>query len=192
MTVNGKKIGFAMTGSFCTLSEVIVELERLVFLGADVYPIISTTVATTNTRFGRSDDFRRRIQLATGRDCMESIVETEQIGPKRMLDLMVVAPCTGNTLAKIANGVNDTPVTMAVKAHVRNQMPVVLALATNDGLSANAKNLGLLLNTKHVFFVPLGQDDPEKKTTSLIARFGLIVPTIELALEEKQIQPLLV
>lgn len=192
MMVNGKKIGFGITGSFCTISEVIVELERLVFFGADVFPVISNTVATTNTRFGRTEDFRRRIELASGHDCVDTIAEAEPFGPKKLLDLMVVAPCTGTTLSKLANGISDTPVTLAAKAHLRNQRPVVIALATNDGLAANAKNLGLLLNARNIYFVPFGQDDPENKTTSLIARFGLIVPTIELALEGKQIQPLLV
>jgi len=167
-------------------------LERLVFFGADVFPVISNTVATTNTRFGRAEDFRRRIELASGHECIDTIANAEPIGPKKLLDLMVVAPCTGTTLSKLANGISDTPVTLATKAHLRNQRPVVIALATNDGLAANAKNLGLLLNTRNVFFVPFGQDDPENKTTSLIARFGLIVPTIELALEGKQIQPVLV
>lgn len=192
MMVNGKKIGFGITGSFCTISEVIIELERLVFFGADVFPVISNTVATTNTRFGRAEDFRRRIELASGHDCVETIAEAEPFGPKKLLDLMVVAPCTGTTLSKLANGISDTPVTLAAKAHLRNQRPVVIALATNDGLAANAKNLGMLLNARNIYFVPFGQDDPENKTTSLIARFGLIVPTIELALEGKQIQPLLV
>lgn len=192
MTVNGKRVGFAVTGSFCTISEVIIELERLAFLGADVYPILSTTVATTNSRFGRTDDFRRRIELATGKDCIDTIANAEPIGPKKLLDILIVAPCTGNTLGKIANGITDTPVTMASKAHLRNQMPLVIAISTNDGLSASAKNLGLLLNTRNVYFVPFGQDDPEKKETSLVAHFGLIVPTIELALEGKQIQPMLV
>ena len=182
MTLSGKNIGFAVTGSFCTISEAIIELERLAFLGVEVYPILSTAVATTNTRFGRADDFRRRIEMVTGKDCIDTITDAEPIGPKKMLDLIVVAPCTGNTLSKIANGITDTPVTMAVKASLRNQKPVVLAIATNDGLGANGKNIGTLLNTKNVFFVPFGQDDPEKKNNSLIARFGLIVPTIFLAL----------
>lgn len=192
MTVNGKKVGFAVTGSFCTISEVIIELERLAFLGADVYPILSTTVATTNSRFGRADDFRRRIELAAGKDCIGTIAEAEPIGPKKLLDILIVAPCTGNTLGKIANGITDTPVTMASKAHLRNQLPLVVAISTNDGLAASAKNLGLLLNTRNAYFVPFGQDDPEKKPTSLVAHFGLIIPTIELALEGRQIQPMLV
>lgn len=192
MDIRGKKIGFALTGSFCTIQDVMVELERLVFLGADVTPILSNSVATINSRFGRAEDTRKRVELITGKPCIETIAEAEPIGPKRMLDLLIIAPCTGNTLGKIANGITDTSVTMASKANLRNQMPVVLAIATNDGLSGSAKNLGLLLNTKNLYFVPFGQDDPEKKTTSLVARFGLIVPTIELALEGKQIEPLLV
>lgn len=192
MTLSGKHIGFAITGSFCTISEAIIELERIAFLGAEVYPIISNTVATTNTRFGRADELRRRVELITGKDCIDTITEAEPIGPKKMLDLIVVAPCTGNTLSKIANGITDTPVTMAVKAHLRNLRPVVLAIATNDGLGANGKNIGMLMNTKNIYFVPFGQDDPEKKSNSLIARFGLIVPTIEQALEGRQIQPVLV
>lgn len=191
MTVKGKNIGYAFTGSFCTISETIKEMERLVFLGAEVYPILSYTVAKTDTRFGRADDLRRRIELVTGRDCIDTITLAEPIGPKNLLDLIVVAPCTGNTLSKIANGITDTPVTMAVKAQLRNQKPVVLAIATNDGLGANAKNIGILLSTKNIYFVPFGQDDPEKKNNSLIAKFSMIVPTIELALEGRQIQPLL-
>ncbi len=192
MDIRGKKIGFALTGSFCTIPDVMVEIERLVFLGADVIPILSNTVASTNTRFGRAEDTRKRVELITGKPCIETIVEAEPIGPKKMLDLLVIAPCTGNTMGKIANGITDTSVTMACKATLRNQKPVVLAIASNDGLSGSAKNLGLLLNTRNIYFVPFNQDDPEKKTTSLVARFGLIVPTIEHALEGKQIEPLLV
>lgn len=192
MNINGKKLGFALTGSFCTIQDVIIELERLVFLGADVTPILSNSVATINSRFGRAEDIRRRVELITGKQCIETIAEAEPIGPKKWFDLLLVAPCTGNTLGKIANGITDTPVTMALKANLRNGMPVVLAIATNDGLAASAKNLGLLLNAKNVYFVPFGQDDPEKKPTSLVARFGLIVPTLEFALEGKQIEPVLV
>ncbi|MGI6085343.1 MAG: dipicolinate synthase subunit B [Acetivibrionales bacterium] len=192
MNVNNKKIGIAITGSFCTIQDAIIEFERLVFLGADVIPILSNSVATTNSRFGRAEDLRKRIELITGKECIETIAEAEPLGPKKLLDLLLVAPCTGNTMGKIANGITDTSVTMAVKAHLRNQKPVVLAIATNDGLAANAKNLGVLLNTKNVYFVPFGQDDSENKPTSLVASFGLIVPAIEHALEGKQIEPILV
>ena len=192
MNIKGKKIGFALTGSFCTIDNVLIELERLVFLGAEVIPILSNGVAVINSRFGRAEDNRRRVELITGKPCIETIAEAEPIGPKKTLDLLIIAPCTGNTLGKIANGITDTSVTMAAKAQLRNQLPVVIAISTNDGLSGNAKNLGVLLNTKNVYFVPFGQDDSEKKPTSLVARFGLIVPAVELALEGKQIQPLLV
>lgn len=192
MNVSKKKIGFAITGSFCTIQDVVLELERLVFLGADITPVLSNSVATINSRFGRAEDLRRRIELITGKECIESIADAEPIGPKKLLDLLVVAPCTGNTLAKIANGITDTSVTMAIKAHLRNQLPVVLAISTNDGLGANAKNLGLLLNSRNIYFVPFGQDDSNNKPNSLVAKFGLIVPTIENALEGKQIEPLLV
>lgn len=192
MNVSKKKIGFAITGSFCTIQDVVLELERLVFLGADITPVLSNSVATINSRFGRAEDLCRRIELITGKECIESIADAEPIGPKKLLDLLVVAPCTGNTLAKIANGITDTSVTMAIKAHLRNQLPVVLAISTNDGLGANAKNLGLLLNSRNIYFVPFGQDDSNNKPNSLVAKFGLIVPTIENALEGKQIEPLLV
>lgn len=192
MNINGKKIGFAITGSFCTIQDVIIELERIVFLGADVTPILSNNVATINSRFGRAEEIRRRVELITGKQCIETIAEAEPIGPKKLLDLLVIAPCTGNTMSKLANGITDTPVTMAAKAHIRNQLPLVIAIATNDGLAASAKNLGLLLNTKNYYFVPFAQDDAEKKPTSLVARFGLIVPTMELALDGKQIEPILV
>ncbi|HHU89553.1 MAG TPA: dipicolinate synthase subunit B [Clostridiaceae bacterium] len=192
MNVNNKKIGVAITGSFCTIQDAIIEFERLVFLGADITPILSNSVATINSRFGRAEDIKKRIELISGKECIESIADAEPIGPKKELDLILVAPCTGNTLGKIANGITDTSVTMAVKAHLRNQKPVVIAISTNDGLAASAKNLGALLNTKNIYFVPFGQDDSEKKPTSLIARFGLIVPTIEHALDGKQIEPILV
>ena len=161
-------------------------------MGADLTPILSNNVATINSRFGRAEDIKKRIELITGKECIETIADAEPIGPKKELDLILVAPCTGNTLGKIANGITDTPVTMAVKAQLRNQRPVVIAISTNDGLAASAKNLGILLNTKNIYFVPFGQDDPEKKPTSLVARFGLIVPTIEHALDGKQIEPILV
>lgn len=192
MNVNNKKIGVAITGSFCTIQDVIIEFERLVFLGADITPILSNSVATTNSRFGRAEDLRKRIELITGKECIDTIADAEPLGPKKLLDLVLVAPCTGNTLGKIANGITDTSVTMSVKAHLRNQKPVVLAISTNDGLAGSAKNLGCLLNTKNVYFVPFGQDDSENKPTSLVARFGLIVPAIEYALDGKQIEPILV
>lgn len=191
MGIKGKKIGIAVTGSFCTIGEAMVEFERLVFLGADIAPIISNNVATIDSRFGKAEDIRNRLELISGKKCIDSISGAEPIGPEKLLDLVLVAPCTGNTLGKIANGITDTPVTMAVKAHLRNQKPVVLAIATNDGLAGSARNIGSLLITKNIYFVPFGQDDAIKKPASLVAKFKLIVPTIEYALEGKQIQPVL-
>lgn len=192
MLLQGTKVGFALTGSFCTFAKVIPEIERLIAEGADIIPIVSESVDRYDTKFGKADEWKAKIEGITGKTLIKSIVEAEPIGPKSLLDIIVVAPCTGNTLAKIANAVTDTPVTMAVKAHLRNNKPVVIAISTNDGLGGNAKNLGLLLNMKNMFFVPFGQDDPLKKGNSLVAKFDLTVPTIVEALKGKQLQPMLV
>jgi len=192
MQLDGVKIGFALTGSFCTISKVIPEIEKLVSTGAEVIPIISNSVDKFDTRFGTAKDLRLKLEGITGKKIIDSIVDAEPFGPKSLADLVVVAPCTGNTLAKIALGITDTPVTMACKAHLRNQKPLVIAISTNDGLGANAKNIGLLLNTKNVYMVPFGQDGPDTKPNSLVADEKLILPTIENALKGKQIQPLLI
>ena len=192
LTLTGKTIGFGLTGSHCTLSRVFVLLEELVRLGADVVPVVSEAVATTATRFGTPDDWLGELRRVTGKEPLRSIAEVEPFGPEKRLDVMVVAPCTGNTLAKLANGITDTPVTMACKAHLRNQRPVVLSISTNDGLGMNARNLGVLLNTRHVYFVPFGQDNPEVKPNSLDSDLGQLVPAVEAALEGRQVQPLLV
>jgi len=192
MLLNNLKIGLAMTGSFCTIDAIYPEIEKMIKEGAEVVPIISETVNSNNTRFGRAEDIKLKLECLTGKKVISSIVGAEPIGPKSLLDVLVVAPCTGNTLGKIANAITDTSVTMAVKAHLRNQKPVILAISTNDGLGANAKNLGMLLNTKNVYFVPFGQDDPVKKCNSLIAKMDMIIPTIVEALKGKQLQPMLV
>lgn len=192
LTLTGKTIGFGLTGSHCTLSRVFVLLEELVRLGADVVPVVSEAVATTATRFGTPDDWLGELRRVTGKEPLRTISEVEPFGPEKRLDVMVVAPCTGNTLAKLANGITDTPVTMACKAHLRNQRPVVLSISTNDGLGMNARNLGVLLNTRHVYFVPFGQDNPEVKPNSLDSDLGQLVPAVEAALEGRQVQPLLV
>jgi len=192
MHLEGIKLGFALTGSFCTFAKVIQELERIAAEGVEIYPIISDSVDRFDTRFGKSEETKEKLREITGKYIISTIVDAEPIGPKSMLDIIVVAPCTGNTLSKLANAITDTPVTMAVKAHLRNNKPVVIAISTNDGLGANAKNLGILLNTKNVYFVPFGQDDPVKKCNSLVAKFELLIPTINEALKGKQIQPLLV
>jgi dipicolinic acid synthetase, B subunit len=191
MLLQGVKVGFALTGSFCTFSKIMPELEKLVAEGADVLPIISEAVDKFDTRFGKADEWKSRIEGITDKKLIKTIVEAEPIGPKALLDIMVVAPCTGNTLSKLANGITDTPVAMAAKAHLRNGRPLVIAISTNDGLSNNAKNLGLLLNAKNIYFVPFGQDDPIKKCNSLTANNEMIIPTILEALKGKQIQPLL-
>ena len=192
MLLEGLKIGFAITGSFCTFGKVFPEMEKIRNEGAVVYPIISESVNRFDTRFGKVEDFKQKIKNVTGNEIITTIPDAEPIGPKSTLDVLIVAPCTGNTLGKVANGITDTSVTMAVKAHMRNNKPVIIAVSTNDGLGANAKNLGTLLNMKNVYFVPFGQDDPIKKCNSLVAKFELIVPTTVEALKGRQLQPLLV
>ena len=187
------KIGFALTGSHCTIDEVLVQVQRVVVdEGADVSSIISQSVDCIDTRFGMADKWKERLQNITGKDIINSITGAEPVGPNKMFDLLVVAPCTGNTLAKLANAITDTPVLMAVKAHLRNQRPVVLAISTNDGLGLNAKNIGLLLNTKNVYMVPFGQDSPSGKPNSLKANMELIPDTILTALQGQQLQPVLI
>ena len=185
-------MGFALTGSHCQLQDVLPEVRKLVEEGARVLPVVSDAVGGTDTRFGRAEYWTETLRDMTGEQVVASIVEAEPIGPGKLLDVLVVAPCTGNTLAKLANGITDSPVLMAIKAQLRNQRPVVLAVSTNDGLSMNAKNLGLLLNTKNVYMVPFGQDNPQGKPTSLVARMALITETVIGALGGRQVQPLLI
>jgi dipicolinate synthase subunit B len=192
LLLNKTKIGFAVTGSFCRVNDIFPEIKKLINEGAEVFPIISDSIDKNDTRFGRADETKMKLEGLTGKKIMTTFVEAEPIGPKSLLDILIVAPCTGNSLGKIANGITDTSVTMAVKAHLRNQKPVVIAISTNDGLGANAKNLGMLINTKDIYFVPFGQDDPIKKSSSLLAKMDLIVPTVIDALNGKQIQPILV
>ena len=184
------KIGLAVTGSFCTLQNIIQVLKTIVEAGHDVTPIFSFNVSTLDTRFYKATDFEKDVITLTGKRPIKTIVEAEPMGTSKAVDLLLVAPCTGNTLSKIANGITDTPVTMAVKATLRNNKPVVLSVSSNDSLGANARNIGTLLNTRNVYFVPFGQDDHLKKPNSLIADTSLILPTCQKALEGKQIQPL--
>ncbi len=186
------KIGLGITGSHCTLKEVIGVIGQLVNEGADVTPIISNAVDQMDTRFGKAADWKKILHEITGKEPLRSIPDVEPIGPKKQFDCIIVAPCTGNTLAKLANGITDSAVLMAVKAHLRNLNPVVLAIATNDGLGANAKNIGTLLAMKNIYFVPFGQDSPIKKANSLVAHMDKIPEAALLACEGKQIQPLLV
>jgi dipicolinate synthase subunit B len=192
MLLKGVKVGFALTGSFCTIGKIIPVIEEIVNEGAEVYPIISEAVDKFDTRFGDSGEWKENLKSITGKEIITTIIEAEPIGPKAFLDILVVAPCTGNTISKIANAVTDTSVTMACKAHLRNQRPLIISLSTNDGLGNNAKNIGSLLNMKNIYFVPFGQDDPIKKCNSLVAKIDMIIPTILGALQGKQIQPLLI
>ncbi len=191
MNLEGKNIGFAMTGSFCTFSTVFRALPLLKNSGANLIPILSQHAQSISTRFGTAEENITRLEELCGRSIIKTIAEAEPIGPKKLLDALIIAPCTGNTLAKIANGVTDTSVTMAAKSTIRNSRPVILAVSTNDGLGGSAKNIGLLLNTKHIYFAPFGQDDPIKKKNSLVADMERLVETTELALDGIQIQPLL-
>ena len=186
-----KKIGLAVTGSFCTFADLLAAVDDLVEGGFDITPIFSFNTAKLDTRFFKAEEFRAVIKEKTGKDPILTIPEAEPIGTSRGLELMLVAPCTGNTLAKIAHGITDTPVTMAVKAQLRNNRPVVLSISSNDALGANAKNIGILLNTRNVYFVPFSQDAPAVKSNSLIADTSRIRETCEAALEGKQIQPVL-
>ena len=183
------KIGLCITGSFCTFANILKAVDQLGAAGYDLTPVFSYNVSSLDTRFFKQADFENAIIEKTGKRPLKTIVEAEPIA-KSDLELMLVAPCTGNTLAKIAHGITDTPVTMAVKATLRNNRPVVLSVSSNDALGANARNIGTLLNTRHVFFVPFGQDAPKSKVNSLIADTSLIIPTIENAMKGIQIQPI--
>lgn len=191
MSVEQLRLGFALCGSFCTFSQAMPALARAKAEFGDVTPILSEISAATDTRFGLAADFRAQMEEICQKPVIDTISKAEPIGPKKLLDVMVVAPCTGNTLAKLANGIADSSVTLACKSHLRNGRPVVLAVSTNDGLAGAAKNIGLLLDKKHIYFVPFRQDDPEKKPTSLVAEFSLINETIRAAREGRQLQPLL-
>ena len=185
------KIGYAFCGSFCTLAQSLKALKTLKEEYENITPIMSQIVYSTDTRFFKSDDFKSQVEEICGQKIIHTIDGAEPIGPKNLLDIIIVSPCTGNTLAKIALGITDTPVTMAVKAHLRNNKPVLLAPATNDALGASSKNFGILHNTKNIYFVPYGQDDPVGKNNSLICDFTKIPQAIEEVLNGKQIQPII-
>lgn len=191
MKLKGKKIGVAFTGSFCTYKRVFPELERLVGEGAEVQPIFSGAAQSIDSRFGKASDYVKEAERITGKSSMMTIAEAEPIGPQSLLDLLIIFPCTGNTLAKLANGITDTPVLMAAKAHLRNDKPLLLSISTNDALGMNMRNIGLLLNAKNLYFVPFGQDNAEKKPNSMIAHTELLIPAAEAALERRQYQPVI-
>ena len=192
MNLAGLNIGVGLTGSFCTFAAVIKEIEHLVNEHVNVIPIFSFHAQTINTRFGKACDFIDQIQTITGNSVIRTIEDAEPLGPKNKMDLMVIAPCTGNTLAKLANGITDTPVLMAAKGHLRNLKPLVISLATNDALGANLKNIGMVMNSKNIYCVPFHQDEFQKKPNSMIAKTELILPTIEAALNRVQIEPVIV
>ncbi|MDI3316544.1 MAG: dipicolinate synthase subunit B [Bacillota bacterium] len=191
MRFGGLRLGWALTGSHHTVAHVFPVMERLRAEGAEIIPILSQTLATTATRYGDPETWFSRVEEITGQAPLTTIPEVEPFGPNRTLDLLAVVPCTGNTMAKLANAINDTAVTMAVKAQLRNGRPVVLSITTNDALGLNAVNLGRLLNAKNIYFVPFGQDDPLAKPNSLVAHLDLVPETIEAALAGRQLQPLL-
>ena len=180
-----------MCGSFCTFSKVIPIMQKLVDEGAEVFPIMSETAFSTDTRFGKAREHIERIEKICGKKIISSLVQAEPIGPKKMLDVLIIEPCTGNTLSKLANGITDGCVTMAAKAHLRNMRPVLIAVSTNDGLSTSAKSIGVLQNRKNVYFVPYTQDDPFLKENSLVADFEKTIVAMHLALEGRQMQPVI-
>lgn len=187
--LRGKRVAIAVTGSFCTFDSVFDALEDL--NDAELYPILSDNVYSMDTRFGTAASIRARLEKICGRGCWHTIQEAEPIGPQKLMDLVIIAPCTGNTLAKLALGVTDTPIVMAAKSQLRNARPVLLGISTNDGLSSSAKNIGILLERKNVFFVPFAQDDPVRKPTSLVLETGDLRAAALAALHGEQLQPLL-
>lgn len=190
-TRDSLKIGFALTGSFCTFSAVLPQIEKITASGIEIVPIMSEKAYSTDTRFGTSAEFISKIEKMTGNKVLHRQTEVEPIGPKKMIDALVIAPCSGTTAAKIANAISDTTVSLAAKSTLRNNYPVILAISTNDGLAGSAKNIGLLLNTRGIYFVPYRQDDPDKKPRSVVADMNLILPTLSSAMAGRQLQPIL-
>lgn len=191
MEVKGKNIGFILTGSYCTFGKTIPQMQKLVKAGANVIPIMSEHAYELDTKFGKAKEHIEKIEEITGNRILHTLNEVEPIGPKKLTDIMVIAPATGNTIGKLANGIIDTVATMATKSHLRNGNPVVVAISTNDGLSGSAENIGKLLNRNHYYFVPFRQDNPITKPRSLVFEPEYILPTIEMALDREQIQPVL-
>lgn len=192
MRLNGKTIGWGVCGSHCSYEEVLPQVQTVIELGATVVPVMSHTAVTTETRFGTPENLAQRLGEMTGNKPITSIVDAEPTGQQRTFDCFVIAPCTGNTLAKLANAFTDTPVLMAAKGTLRNMRPVVIAISTNDALGSNAKNIGILINTRNIYFVPFGQDNPEIKPNSCVADFYRIADTVASALEGRQLQPVLI
>ncbi len=191
MSLSGKKIGIAFTGSFCTFHKIFTQLEQLVNEGAEVNTIFSDSSQKIDSRFGKAEEFIKKAEEITGNPAILKIETAEPIGPRKLFDILAIIPCTGNTLAKLATGITDTPVLMAAKAHLRNERPLLIALSTNDALGMNMKNIGYLMNAKNIYFVPFGQDNPQAKPNSMIAHTEKLVPSIAGALEGKQLQPII-
>ena len=191
MEVTGKRIGFVLTGSFCTFSKVLPKMKELIKKGAEIIPIMSFNSYNLDTKFGKAKDFIDEIEEMTSKKIIHTIQDAEPIGPKKMTDIMVIAPCSGNTMAKLACDIIDTPATMSAKSHLRNNNPLVIAPSTNNGLSGNAENIGKLLNRKNYYFVPFKQDNPITKPRSIVFDAEYIIKTIEYALEGEQISPIL-
>lgn len=192
MNWNGITVGYALSGSHCTFAEVMPQIKRFVDAGANVVPIVSNSLITTDTRFGTAKEWQEQLTSITGNEIISTIVQAEPLGPSKLLDVLLIAPCTGNTTSRLANAITDSAVLMAAKAQMRNGRPLVLAISTNDGLGLNAANIAKLLVAKHIYFVPFGQDNPIQKPNSLVARMDLVVEACEAALQGKQLQPLLV
>lgn len=189
--MNKITLGFALCGSFCTFKSTIEIMKRLSENNFDIVPIMSFNASEISTRFGKCEDFINEIENISGKRVIKSILDAEPIGPKKILDALLIEPCTGNTLGKLANGIADTPVTLAAKAHLRNEKPLIIAVSSNDALATSAGNIGSLLNRKNVFFVPMRQDDPGGKPRSIVADFVKTEETIRLALKNEQIQPII-
>lgn len=191
MKIEGKNIGVAITGSFCTFDKVKKEISKLVDLGANVIPIFSFNAQSIDSRFCNAQEYLNSIKEITGNEPITTIAGAEPIGPKTMLDILILAPCTGNTMAKLCASITDTPALMAAKSHMRNERPIVISISTNDALGLNLRNIGTLVSTKNIYFVPFGQDDSKKKPRSMIAHVEMIPETVEAALDGIQIQPII-
>ena len=191
MELKDKKIGFVFTGSFCTFNKTIEELKKMVKLKAKIIPIMSEHSYTMDTKFGSAEEFKKQIEEITGEQILHTIQDVEPLGPKDMLDIIVVAPASGNTMAKLANDIIDGTAPMAVKSHLRKERPVLIAISTNNGLSGAAVNIGKLLNMRHYYFVPFGQDNPITKPRSLVFKPEMLIKTIESALDGEQIEPII-
>ena len=191
MKLKDKKIGFILTGSFCTFNKTIEQMENIKKQEADIVPIMSYNSYELDTKFGKAKEFIDKIKDITGKNIIRTIQDAEPIGPKHLTDIMIIAPCSGNTIAKLANGITDSPALMAAKSHLRNNNPLVIAISTNDGLSGSAENIGKILNRNNYYFVPFRQDNPITKPRSLVFNPNLIVKTLELALDGEQIQPII-